>query len=150
MNANQRDLAAKLVELPGWDWRPGVLTHTTIAGGFPRCRPGTPVRIENESCFDDLEAEQMVGCTCSKEDCERTDYGGRCGQFGKPPALPDISDPATAGLLLQMVPNFAGVEREGSAWLVCVGVAGESTRVFAGPTLGEACARACIAAGRCA
>lgn len=148
MTPDQRDLAAKLVELPGWDWQPGMLTHTTVEGGFPVCRPGTPIRIENESCFDDLEAEQMVGCACSKEDCERTDYGGRCGQFGKPPALPDISDPATAGLLLQMVPGLIEVHAAAGAWELWFML--DTMQRAWGEALGEACARACIAAGRCA
>lgn len=69
-------------------------------------------------------------------------------------SLPDLSDPATGGILLAMLDAATGhdmhaVPLYAGGWQVSV-TDGPAAGEHAGPSLGEACARALIAIGRVA
>jgi hypothetical protein len=77
--------------------------------------------------------------------------GGRVEEGGSPPpagAFPDLTDPATVGCLLAMLPPGWRAASEGTAhsvWLPGATDTGEDWPRFDGPTLGEAVARALLA-----
>ena len=137
-----RDLARAAIALPGWEWRPGMLTQhaervlVRVAGG--RLLVQGPDIEHNAARVLSSDGPTIV----------RADDGG--------PRVPDYRDPATAGCLLHLL----GEE----AWRVaCVGAAAgafgwtvlddpddyavDAVLRFFTPTLGEACIRAAIARG---
>lgn len=103
------DFARRAVACPRWRWMPGMLTHTTHAGGFPRCPAGTSVRVETLESLEDYVIEGMFGmitpepshhhpafeCVLAQHDVDMSDAWAR--------VLPDLDDAATKGCLLALV-----------------------------------------------
>lgn len=122
------DLGRALVAAPGWVWRAGMLALMPAEGRHPACT----CRIVGDAPFPGISG-----------------YTGRLGLVGLDlSAIPDLSDDATAGVLVGMlreaVPGWtveilmlrAHVE-------VCVGSPGSGGRtVHVDTSLGRAAARA--------
>jgi len=133
MTPDQQTLARALTELDGWRWSSGMW------------------------CEDQADGERWVVIAGPDDDrryrwCSER---GRVVEDYSMAILPDILDPATAGLVLQLVPAPWRVQtgvREGGTVYRVTSSADDGRTWDSGwrPTLGEAAARACIAAGRCA
>lgn len=100
----------------GVRWQPGMLLHTTGAGGLPRSEAGTPVRLEHDN-IDDMISENMVGCgcdvLCDEQECHLDDGKfsyGPCRAFSLPQPVPDLDDPATIGCLTRAARKVWGPE----------------------------------------
>lgn len=134
------DLARALVALPGWRWVPGMLAV------YPGREHYGEARLSWTVTENDERAEYMGH-----------DYAGSFPTWGWPSPgsgwLPDLDDPATAGCLLAMVLALdpsASIESLGREPVLYVDVGDDTDTPCSGPTLGEACARALVALGRCA
>ncbi len=129
MTPAQVDLARALVALPGWRWRDGMLAQCS----------GRSVRVVQ------WDGDAVAGT------------GSRMlpsGAWVPAPVycddLPDLTDPATGGVLLGMLPpNVILCDDGGTShggWHVEIVDGGR----WYGSTLAEAAARALVALGRCA
>ena len=154
MTPEQIEIARALVAAEWWEWRAGMLTHTTAPGGLPSCPAGTPVRVHSDDEMMDLQAEGMIGCDCSEICDGQKTYieDGRyvykpCINPTLPPAIPDLTDAATGGVLLAMLmPRTIRPPRPGlPAWAVVAATTDGGAVTCHGTTLAEACARALLA-----
>lgn len=142
MNAEQRELAAKLTELPSWRWRMGMVDED---GALCVWAPES-----GRPCFATHHGlrEQVAQCACPLNLQAWPDSPMLEGV-----RLPDITHPTNEGWLLRMVP---GVPRtynsDGVVWVETMVETNYKTStvlvqlVEGGDTIGEACARACLAA----
>lgn len=122
MNPEQIDLARKLVACPEWRWAPGMLALAPEEGHRWR------------KTHRGWDGEPSGWCA------------GEALPFL---AVPDLTDAATAGRLLAMLPPdtvVSGPCGDDDTWDVTPGAysAGAMRREGRGATLGEACARALL------
>lgn len=88
---------------------PGMLTHTTHAGGFPRCPAGTSIRVETLSALEDCVIERMFGPITSEPSHHHPDFERLCDLHDADMTaawarvLPDLDDAATKGCVLALV-----------------------------------------------
>lgn len=146
MNEEQRDVATRLLAVPGWRWRVGMVDED---GALCVWAPET-----GHPCFATHCGlrEQVAQCACPLN-LQAWPDSPMLGDA----RIPDITHPANEGWLLRMVP---GVPRTyGSDGVVWVETTVETNYrsetvlvqlVEGGLTIGEACARACLASRRCA
>ena len=103
------DLARRAVAFPRWRWMPGMLTHSTHAGGFPCCPAGTPIRVDTLSALEDCVVERMFGPITPEPSHHHPDFERLCAphdadmEAAWARVLPDLTDPATLGCLLALV-----------------------------------------------
>ena len=123
MNADLLPLASAVVTLPGWEWRPGMLTAdgermlVDVACGLWRYIAAP---------YDESDRDMMAD------------------------AVPDLADDATGGVMLALLATTEPVVRV-SVWgsdRVAVDTESGRLRSFSGRTLGEAVAKCAISRGR--
>ena len=123
MNADLLTLARAVVTLPGWEWRPGMLTAdgermlVDVACGLWRYIAAP---------YDESDRDMMAD------------------------AVPDLADDATGGVMLALLATTEPVVRV-SVWgsdRVAVDTESGRLRSFSGRTLGEAVAKCAISRGR--
>jgi hypothetical protein len=138
MTPDLLDLARKLAARPEWRWRPGMRLRSRGGNYWRRV-------VAADSVHAVLAWEQHLG---DEADCtikhKLIDLRG---------AEIDITDPATAGCLLAMVPGLRTVVRRDDplGWAVRYADPQDGAECWVSttlwcPTLGEACARALLAA----
>ncbi len=128
------DLARRLAAHPRWEWREGMRVHAVYQGGSDTSVVGSVVRVAGNvlvsAWWPDLH--------------ECRDHHVRHH------LVPDLSDPATAGVLLAMLARDIGpgwrdmmcLSHEDGHWVICDYQ--DDGPEFIAPTLGEACARALL------
>ena len=123
MNADLLTLARAVVALPGWEWRPGMLTAdgermlVDVACGLWRYIAAP---------YDESDRDMMAD------------------------AVPNLADDATGGVMLALLATTEPVVRV-SVWgsdRVAVDTESGRLRSFSGRTLGEAVAKCAISRGR--
>lgn len=118
MTPDLRDLAAAVVALPGWEWRPGM-RYLFAAGKLA----GKGLHLQNPGCTG-VSGAPPEGC------------------------VPDLTDPATAGAMLGLLPGqrvSAQVTPDG--WFVMVFTDPITSGAARAATFGEAIARMVVARG---
>jgi hypothetical protein len=144
VNPEATALAAQVAALPGFAWAPGM----RAVGQYPE----HPVRVIEfgERPFDDEGAREADPFQWWQEP--------RQGEGGPYPGpyVPDLADPATAGILLGMLAATGRIVALTPAlacpgsWYVELDTDPTGDPSIAADSLGVAVARALIAIGRCA
>lgn len=122
MNAAQLTLAQHLATHANFEWKDGMLRNSKASLD----KPWLAERL------DHVSAQERPSPHSNKL------Y----------PGVPDLTDDATAGILLAMLPRHKGrlwIDGELSLLLSGEGTINRWSRCFCGDTLGEACAQALIA-----
>lgn len=134
------DLARTIVALPGWAWQEGLLVVEAGVSGLH----GTKGRV-------------VPGTRGGWSVAWRIAFNGVMTTSITHGAVPVLDDPATGGALLAMlgeVSEYTDCFRVhadgGTHWEVYHCMPDGSMQPATGPTLGEACAAALCAIGRCA
>ena len=133
------DLARALVALPGWRWEAGMLVCG--AGWFAAARICDADPTDGKPDLWEYRGYTRGPCAAgSLADTSPWDYAD---------AYPDLTDAATGGVLLGMLLDVALVDLNGMRGTVTLQLVVRE-EYYRGTTLGEACARALVALGRCA
>ena len=123
MNADLLTLARAVVALPGWEWRPGMLT------------------VDGERMLVDVACGLMRYIAAPYDESDRDMMAD---------AVPNLADDATGGVMLALLATTEPVVRV-SVWgsdRVAVDTESGRLRSFSGRTLGEAVAKCAISRGR--
>lgn len=130
MNDEQLDLARRLAAHPRFEWREGMAAReVSLTGNW---QPG-------DYGWRILSGAPDVAAVTSEGDMHEVPY--MPSAFAR--AVPDLTDAATGGVLLDMLGDRWRTHRLG-CWAVSKGIEPDRTRHF-GSTLAEACARALLA-----
>ncbi len=146
MNDEQKSLAQKLVQWPGWEWgKPtaGVRVWTTHSGGYPEDPAGSWFRVDYRHELEDAIAEEKFGPCGSDEEYDALWLA----------PLPDLTDAATKGAILGRLravrdDPFVSCMRASAGWAVWafpLGDAFKSTRIALEDTEEGALVAACLA-----
>ena len=135
------ELAAQLVACPEWRWRPGMrVVWVRVLGASNPNEQWKPIRGTVTAYESPRRGPISVAWDGGVYDC----------RVAPAALLPDLTDPATVGCLLAMLPPGWSAASEGSAhciWLWLPGAPPPDAEWprFDGATLGEAAARALLA-----
>ena len=132
-------LARELVALPGWQWMPGMLAVSLSPGPGQRLSDAGWTGTWSQRCRDAVPPP-VPEWISQPEDAAW--YPAEPGGW-----WPDLDDPATGGVLLDLLGPGWSAHRSSTAWTV----RGPGPRGYSyaasEPTLGRACARALVARG---
>ena len=123
VSADLLTLARAVVALPGWEWRPGMLT------------------VDGERMLVDVACGLMRYIAAPYDESDRDMMAD---------AVPNLADDATGGVMLALLATTEPVVRV-SVWgsdRVAVDTESGRLRSFSGRTLGEAVAKCAISRGR--
>lgn len=104
-----KNLAERAVNAADWSDVDGWLTHTTHAGGYPKCNAGIPIRADSNGTLSDAVTEGMFGPITLEPSHHHPDFAALYEQRERDidaaweRVLPDLSDAATIGCLLALV-----------------------------------------------
>lgn len=116
MNEAMMALAERAVKAADWDDVEGWLTHTTHAGGYPKCNAGIAIRADSNGSLSDAVVEGMFGPITWEPSHHHPDFAALYEQHERDieaawaRVLPDLSDFATIGCLLALVRKKHGPE----------------------------------------
>lgn len=109
MDDHLKNLAKRAVNAANWCDVDGWLTHTTHAGGYPKCNAGIAIRADSNGTLSDAVTEGMFGPITLEPSHHHPDFAALYEQHERDidaawqRVLPDLSDAATVGCLLALV-----------------------------------------------